>query len=270
MTLPADAPDSPTRPSPPQSTPRSIAALDLTAIGEWLAGRRFLGLGLVLIVLARTGVYLSNGKAIWLEESRTFPSKPSFIYESFGYLGPPHVLGISSLGQWAVLGVAIAVASAAVIGLGTRDLDPSWRTAVRLTVAVSSFPTIVLYNIGWYDTLTILGAAIVAIGRHPVWAVAGVAVMASANPSEAVAAAVALLLIAIAGRWDELGSAPSPRWRRRSSSSAGPRCGSAPTMSRVVPESSGPTYGSRSSRSCSRRRSRWSRGTAARGSWSSC
>lgn len=74
-----------------------------------------------------------------------------------------------------------------------------------LTVAVSSFPTIVLYNIGWYDTLTILGAAIVAIGRHPVWAVAGVAVMASANPSEAVAAAVALLLIAIAGRWDELG-----------------------------------------------------------------
>jgi hypothetical protein len=158
-------------------------------------------LALLTFTVARNGVTFVQGKGMWLDASMTFPRKPGMIYESWGYLLPPHLLGITTLRGWGVYFACLTFAVAAVV---------VWTGARRsrfyvLAFAASAIPTIVLYNVGWYDVITVLGAAIVVASDGLAGVAAGALIMSSANPSEAAAAAVALVFVAAAGRWSVLG-----------------------------------------------------------------
>src|SRR5687768_6321024 len=180
---------------------------DFDALGRTLAGARFWAIGglLLLMTLLRNGIYVSWNKGILLEASQSFPHGKGWIYESWAYLAVPRLFGISSLGAWALYHLALTAAFFGGIFVTARSMSRDGRLLFVASVFTSSLPTILFYNVGWYDVLMLLGAVVVAAGRRPASAVVGTLVMSGGNPVQTVVAGIALTLTSAGGRWKVLG-----------------------------------------------------------------
>jgi hypothetical protein len=169
-----------------------------------LAPVAFVAVSLLLTFL-RTGIYLSSDKATWVSAARAFPHHAQYYYESWLYLGLPHLLGLLTLDRFIVFYVCVAVVSLVMLfAVPPTRLGVTRSRLFILAVLASGIPPTISYEIGFYDQLVILGAILVAVCRRRALIIAGALILSGANPSQAVVASLALAAVSFAPGYRQL------------------------------------------------------------------
>lgn len=188
-----------------------MPSIGFAGLGEWLLElslARFVLL-CVAVTVFRDGFWLYESDANFVAMAAGFPHDPTVWYESWLYLLLPNLLGATTLVPFMVLyGGVTVVCLVLLVALPVRQLGGELARFFVVAVVASGLPEVIVYEVGFYDVLTVLGVLVIVTCRRTWLVVLGAALMSGSNPPLAIVAAVAFLVLT--------GSARFRRWRDKS------------------------------------------------------
>lgn len=165
----------------------------LTAIPYWL-----------LIALLVTATTLHAGfRVVWHPDlpyemaAANWPSTNDTWASSIGWLVIPSRLGLVGSPLWDWLWVGLLVLTVVVVAVCARRLlpEPTARLFV-VVIAASAIPVQLLWSLGRYDELLLVGVLLLAVLGQRTWWI-GALLIGLANPEMGIAAGIAGLLVGI-------------------------------------------------------------------------